>query len=151
MADLDTYANEVKVWASKLKEKMRIQAMQQTKSNPRENRNRRDREKSISTAFTSKVRLRDGAPNEVKIEWKGAVHAVFVEYGVGKGYIRINGKVVRGSRLDKKKNFKLTSGPIKRKEKKIISNPIDDSISELADIAQKSAEKRIINAMKIKF
>ena len=106
--------------------------------------------------YTSQVKewakkLRDKTQAEAQRLTKSNPHAIFVEYGAGKGYIRVNGKIVRGSRIDKKRNFKIGSGAIKRHPKPIISNPLEQSIDELREIAQIAAEKRIINSMVLKF
>lgn len=148
--DLDQYSVAVKQWAVRFRDRIRSEVNTQTKSNPRERRDRRDRTKSISSSLTSRVREKNGNPYDVRVEWKGAVQAVFVEYGVGKGYIRVNGQVVRGSRVDKK-SFKVFGGSMKRVAKPIITKPEDEMIQELADIAQEAAARRIITAMVIKF
>jgi len=148
MKDLEEYTNKVKRLAHEWKEEMKSQFILKTKSNPREKRNRKDRTKSIASALSSRVRLINGSPEYVTIEWKGAIQAIFVEYGAGKGHLRIDGKLMRGKRIGK--NYKPLFGPLRRKPKPIISSIQEEMANDLLQLAGKAAMQKITNAMEIK-
>ena len=57
---------------------------------------------------------------------------MFVAYGVGNGYIREGGKVVRGSHNP---NRIVASGPIRRRPVDWLDKNIENQIQGLADIA----------------
>lgn len=66
------------------------------------------------------------------VAFKFLRYGVFVAYGVGNGYIRQGGRVVRGSHDP---NRIVTPGPIRRRPVDWLDNNIEQQIQELADIA----------------
>ena len=66
------------------------------------------------------------------VAFKFLRYGVFVAYGVGNGYIRLNGKVVRGSHDP---NRHVPPGPIHRRPIDWLDKNVDNNIQDLADIA----------------
>lgn len=66
------------------------------------------------------------------VAFKFMRYGVFVAYGVGNGYIRQGGRVVRGSHDP---NRIVTPGPIRRRPVDWLDNNIEQQIQGLADIA----------------
>lgn len=66
------------------------------------------------------------------VAFKFLRYGVFVAYGVGNGYIRLNGKVVRGSHDP---NRHVPPGPIRRRSIDWLDKNVDNNIQNLADIA----------------
>lgn len=66
------------------------------------------------------------------VAFKFLRYGVFVAYGVGNGYIRLNGKVVRGSHDP---NRHVPPGPIRRRPVDWLDKNVDNNIQDLADIA----------------
>ena len=66
------------------------------------------------------------------VAFKFMRYGVFVAYGVGNGYIRQGGSVVRGSHDP---NRIVTPGPIRRRPVDWLDNNIEQQIQGLADIA----------------
>lgn len=66
------------------------------------------------------------------VAFKFLRYGVFVAYGVGNGYIRQGGRVVRGSHDP---NRIVTPGPIRRRPVDWLDNNIEPQIQGLADIA----------------
>lgn len=66
------------------------------------------------------------------VAFKFLRYGVFVAYGVGNGYIRQGGRVVRGSHDP---NRIVTPGPIRRRPVDWLDNNIEQQIQGLADIA----------------
>lgn len=78
--------------------------------------------------------VRKGSDDGVarSVAFKFLRYGVFVAYGVGNGYIRQGGAVVRGS-SSPGRNVK--AGPVRRRPVDWLDNNIDRNINELADIA----------------
>lgn len=66
------------------------------------------------------------------VAFKFLRYGVFVAYGVGNGYIRQGGRVVRGSHDP---NRIVTPGPIRRRPVDWLDNNIEQQIQGFADIA----------------
>ena len=66
------------------------------------------------------------------VAFKFLRYGVFVAYGVGNGYIRLNGRVVRGSHDP---NRHVPPGPIRRRPVDWLDKNVDNNIQDLADIA----------------
>ena len=66
------------------------------------------------------------------VAFKFMRYGVFVAYGVGNGYIRQGGRVVRGSHDP---NRIVSPGPIRRRPVDWLDNNIEQQIQGLADIA----------------
>ncbi|MEG1949958.1 MAG: hypothetical protein RR137_06265 [Odoribacter sp.] len=98
--------------------------------------------------------------NEIdRIGYSFAQHGVFLQKGVGRGYVMHNGFVQRGvkvsigrSRHDRRTDFRATSGVINRKPKDWFNGPLNTNIEELADLVVTHYADRAVNAtlMKIK-
>lgn len=66
------------------------------------------------------------------VAFKFMRYGVFVAYGVGNGYIRQGGSVVRGSH---NQNRHVASGPIRRRPVDWLDRNIEEQMGGLADIA----------------
>ena len=66
------------------------------------------------------------------VAFKFMRYGVFVAYGVGNGYIRQGGRVVRGSHNP---NRHVAAGPMRRRPVDWLDNNIEEHIHGLADIA----------------
>ncbi len=66
------------------------------------------------------------------VAFKFVRYGVFVAYGVGNGYIRLNGRIVRGSHDP---NRHVAPGPIRRRPKDWLDKNIEQQMQGLADIA----------------
>lgn len=66
------------------------------------------------------------------VAFKFVRYGVFVAYGVGNGYIRLNGRVVRGSHNP---NRHVPPGPIRRRPVDWLDKNVEQQMQGLADIA----------------
>lgn len=66
------------------------------------------------------------------VAFKFVRYGVFVAYGVGNGYIRFNGRVVRGSHNP---NRHVSPGPIRRRPVDWLDKNVEQQMQGLADIA----------------
>lgn len=66
------------------------------------------------------------------VAFKFVRYGVFVAYGVGNGYIRLNGRVVRGSHDP---NRHVVPGPIRRRPVDWLDSNVEAQMQHLADIA----------------
>lgn len=75
-------------------------------------------------------------------------HGVFLQKGVGRGYVVRNGFVQRGMKVrigDKPTDFKATSGQINRKPKDWFNGPLAKNVEILADIVVEHYAERAVN------
>ena len=72
----------------------------------------------------------DGLAHAVALKF--VRYGVFVAYGVGNGYIRLNGRVVRGSHNP---NRHVPPGPIRRRSVDWLDKNVEQQMQGLADIA----------------
>lgn len=86
----------------------------------------------LRNKLTSKVRIGrdDGEANAVGFRFLR--HGAYVAYGVGRGYVRKGGQVVRGSKNPK---TKVKSGPLARHPKDWFDATLSREINGLADVA----------------
>lgn len=85
-----------------------------------------------------------------RIAFTFSLHGIFLQKGVGRGYISKNGIVSRGSH-EKRTDFKTVSGPIVRKPVDWFNGPLYSRFEKLADIvAAYKADQAIINFKRMK-
>lgn len=85
-------------------------------------------------------------------------HGVFFHKGVGRGYIMVNGKVVRGERKDQSHSankpdnalIHAVQGPLRRQPKEWFNPVFAKSVPELADIIAKTKADHIFDPSQLK-
>lgn len=85
-------------------------------------------------------------------------HGVFLQKGVGRGYVMRNGFVQRGIKVrvgrnlhDKRTDFRAVPGQINRKPKDWFNGPLANNVEKLADIVvEHYADQAILNFKRMK-
>lgn len=97
-----------------------------------------------------------------KITYRFDRHGVFVQKGVGRGYIVMNGKVIRGRKKTKEEIgrtkqteettiISYSSGKLQRESKDWFNETIDSNMEKLADIVHEyMGDKAMLMASKMK-
>lgn len=135
----------IRKYGAKIRSEIVTAVKSQTKSRSNEPRSRKGNTVSASKALAYKVLIKNGFASALQILWKNAVHIKDIEYGTGRGYIRVGGIVTRGSRFKlssgkrakkNERNYIKSAGLLKRKPKPIISQPIDKNVKSFYDEIQ---------------
>lgn len=114
-----------------------------------------NQEEPLADSFDYKTDKQYGEVDRIGFAF--ARHGVFVQKGVGRGYVMQNGFVTRGykkkigrNKHDKRTSFIASGGAINRKPVDWFNGPLTPDIENLADIVAGHYADRIINATHLK-
>lgn len=148
----EQYINELRSWLNKRKARMRSNVGAMTSEGDGE----------LLTGIRSAIRKERKEPHRLSFHFPR--HGIFLHYGVGRGYIRQSGRVVRGRNTSRSEQIgairsnrrlgdkiEFEHGPIKRKPKDWFDSELEGRpIEKLANIvAEYRGDEMLLNAQRI--